>query len=366
MLTNLRKEPSGNFENFCRMSAIDFEHLLSRIGLLIARQDTNMRESIPMQERLAVALRFFATGDSYSSLSFLFKFSKQTVSRCVDEVCKALIQELKKEIKLPENEDEWLAIAQGFQDQWNFPNCLGAIDGKHVLLQCPNNTITDDINNKGTVSVELLALVDAHYCFTFVDIGCQGQVFNNSSLFPKLKKDELKLPPDGNLPAFDEALPYVFLADPAFALSRHMMIPYPSSIEKECEKRIFNYRLSHARRVVENVFGVLASVFRVFRKPMMLQPEKVSNVTLACVLLHNFMRRSPTSVSSYTPPGTFDTEVDGKFVPGSWRKDESRTTSFMPLKKVARKPSEEGMTTRDSFAEYFNSSGKLPWQDEYC
>ncbi|GBM23794.1 hypothetical protein AVEN_271147-1 [Araneus ventricosus] len=70
MLTDLRKEPSGKFENFCRMSATDFEHLLCRIGILIARRETNMGESIPMQERLAVALRFSATGDSYASLPF--------------------------------------------------------------------------------------------------------------------------------------------------------------------------------------------------------------------------------------------------------------------------------------------------------
>lgn len=59
-----------------------------------------MRESIPIQERLAVTLRFVASGDSYASLSFLFKISKQTVSRCVDEVCKALIEALKEEVKV--------------------------------------------------------------------------------------------------------------------------------------------------------------------------------------------------------------------------------------------------------------------------
>ncbi|KAG8238958.1 hypothetical protein J437_LFUL018681, partial [Ladona fulva] len=96
MLSDLRSQPSGRFENFCRMSRVDFECLLRKIGPLIAKRDTNMRESIPIQERLAVTLRFFATGDSYASLSYLFKFSKQTVSRCVDEVCQAIIQELQE------------------------------------------------------------------------------------------------------------------------------------------------------------------------------------------------------------------------------------------------------------------------------
>lgn len=100
MLVDLKKEPSGRFHNFCRMDATVFESLLSRIAPTLIKKDTNMRKSIPVQERLAVALRFFASGDSYGSLSFLFKISKQTVSKCVDEVCKALIEELKEEIQV--------------------------------------------------------------------------------------------------------------------------------------------------------------------------------------------------------------------------------------------------------------------------
>lgn len=100
MLEDLNREPSGKFFNFCRMSATDFEFLLNKIGQRITRMDTNMRKCIPVQERLAVALRFLATGDSYASLSYLFKFSPQTVSKCVDEVCDALIDALQGEIKV--------------------------------------------------------------------------------------------------------------------------------------------------------------------------------------------------------------------------------------------------------------------------
>lgn len=99
MLCNLQKEPSGNFFNFCRMSDTDFEFFINNIGQHIMKMDTNMRKCIPVKERLAVALRFLATGDSYASLSYLFKFSPQTVSKCVDEVCSALIETLQQEIK---------------------------------------------------------------------------------------------------------------------------------------------------------------------------------------------------------------------------------------------------------------------------
>nr|CAH7743616.1 unnamed protein product [Callosobruchus chinensis] len=100
MLNDFLKEPSRKFENFCRMSVEDYEHLIHKIGPHIAKSDTNMRICIPIQEHFAIALRFLASGDSYTSLAYLFKVSIQTVSRCVDVVCRALMQELSQEINV--------------------------------------------------------------------------------------------------------------------------------------------------------------------------------------------------------------------------------------------------------------------------
>lgn len=100
MLEDLNREPSGKFQNFCRMSATDFEYLLNKLGPIIMKQNTNMRKAIPVQERLAVTLRFLASGDSFTSLSYLFKFSNQVISNIFHEVCKALVQVLKNEIKV--------------------------------------------------------------------------------------------------------------------------------------------------------------------------------------------------------------------------------------------------------------------------
>jgi hypothetical protein len=88
------------FKNFTRMSAGDFELVLQMIGPKISTQYTNMRESIPSSTRLAVTLRFLATGDSYHSLMYTFKISVATISHIVPEVCNALIQALEEYIKL--------------------------------------------------------------------------------------------------------------------------------------------------------------------------------------------------------------------------------------------------------------------------
>jgi len=78
---------SGQFENFARMSQEDFEHLVSLLSPKIAKQTTHFREPIPVNERLAVTLRFLATGESYTSLQYVFKISKQCISLIVPEVC---------------------------------------------------------------------------------------------------------------------------------------------------------------------------------------------------------------------------------------------------------------------------------------
>ncbi|XP_074026096.1 uncharacterized protein isoform X2 [Leptinotarsa decemlineata] len=115
------------------MAKNDFRFILDKIKSKIEKQDTHLRRCISAEERLAVTLRFLATGDSYTSLQYLFKISKQLISEIVPEVCQAIVDCFREHIKFPSSPAEWEEIAQQFENKWNFPNCLGAIDGKHVV-----------------------------------------------------------------------------------------------------------------------------------------------------------------------------------------------------------------------------------------
>jgi hypothetical protein len=104
------------------------------------------------------------------------------------------------------------------------------------------------------------------------------------------------------------------------------MKPYSALYEKGSKERIYNYRLSRARRVVENAFGILTSVFRVLRKPMLLEPKKARYIVLTTIYLHNFLRKSRKSRHLYAPAGTLDCELnDGTLVKGAWRRDINQT-----------------------------------------
>lgn len=82
------------------MSSTDLEWLLCKISSLIQKEDTNYRAAISPLERLLLTLRFLATGDSYTSLMYLFRISKQAISLIVPEVCDAIISVLQDQIKV--------------------------------------------------------------------------------------------------------------------------------------------------------------------------------------------------------------------------------------------------------------------------
>ncbi len=166
----------------------------------------------------------------------------------------------------PDTVEEWQQIAIGFKAQWNFPNCLGALDGKHINNRPPPGTGSTFYNYKHTFSIVLMALVDSNYRFLYVDVGCNwrisdGGVFDGYALQDALEKRTSNIPAPAPLPESDQLAPYCIVADEAFPLD-YLMKPYPNR-RLSVEQCIFNYRLSRARRMVENAFGTLANRFRV-------------------------------------------------------------------------------------------------------
>jgi len=181
--------------------------------------------------------------------------------------------------------DEWGKIVDGFYEKWNLPNCLGAIDGKHVVIEAPAKSGSLYFNYKGTFSIVFLATCDADYNFTTVDVGGYGKqsdggIFAGSTLGKKLASGTFitcgprRLPESTTL-----TLPCYFVGDEAFPLSTRLMRPYPGK-GLDVSKRIFNYRLSRARRCIENAFGILTSRWRIFRRAIAAEPKQVENIIL--------------------------------------------------------------------------------------
>ncbi|XDV44729.1 hypothetical protein PO909_012969 [Leuciscus waleckii] len=234
------------------MSVGQFEELLQTVAPHLTKQTTNFREPIDPEQCLAVCLRFLSIGDSFTTIAASFRLGISTVSIIVKQTCDVLWETLKDTYMPIPNEELWKTTALRFSEKWNFPNCISALDGKHIVIQAPANSGSQFFNYKGTFSVVLLALVDADYRFLVVDVGAS----------------ELG------------ALPFVIVADEAF----------PRRLPDD--QRVFNYRLSRARRIVENAFGILSQCWRVYQHRLQVAPETADSIVKATCILHNFLRRA--------------------------------------------------------------------------
>lgn len=249
---------------------------------------------------------------------------------------------------MPDSKEKWIEVANKFEYLWNYPYCIGALDGKHIVFQAPRSSGSYYYNYKGSHSIVLLALVDANYKFLYVDIGVNGRisdggVFRESSLKKGIDRNLLDFPEDCNLPGSEIKVPYVIVADDAFPLSKRLLKPYPFR-GLSIEKRIFNYRLSRARQTVENAFGILTNRFRILQGTINLGPEKAEIITLTCCILHNFLA---TKSKRY---------CEGEI--------ETCNLQNIIAQQGGSRSSNEAMAIRNRFCGYFNTIGKVQWQNK--
>lgn len=176
-------------------------------------------------------------------------------------------------------EEMWETIAGDFHTMWGFPQCIGALDGKHVNIQAPANSGSLYFDYKKTYSIVLLYLFDAHGNFITVDVGSYGEasdggIFTKSVLGKSLEQDKLGVPKPVNLPGTDQLAPYVIVGDEAFLLKTYLLRPYPG-LEIDEAKRTFNYSLSCALRISENAFAMLAAWCRMYHQTLHAIPENI-------------------------------------------------------------------------------------------
>ena len=166
-------------------------------------------------------------------------------------------------------------------------------------MRKPNESGSQFFNYKNFFSTVLIAVADADYCFISVEVGTYGSssnsnVFKNSTFGKLLESNKLNIPDPRVLPSDAEGLsmPCVLVGDEAFALSEHVLRPYPNK-KLTCLKRIlvYNYRLPRTQRIVECPFGILANKWRIFYRPIDVKPD-FCDIIKACCFLHNYVRKN--------------------------------------------------------------------------
>lgn len=216
-----------------------------------------------------------------------------------------------------------------------------------------------------------MATCTAHYKFSMIDIGAPGSshdsnVFKDSMFGKAFLETSHNIPEPNYLPNSNQVMPYFLVADQAFPLHKNIMRPYAGTNLSE-QKKVFNYRLSRARRTIENTFGILTQRWRCMNRKIVADVDTCEKIIKACVILHNFIQTEEESVPlnqrHYCPPGYLDEEdTNGALIPGLWRKEQNLSS----IGRVgANNASRNDINSRDILMNYFNSNvGSVEWQLE--
>lgn len=247
-----------------------------------------VRTPLSLEHRVAICLWRLGTNVEYRTISHLFGVGISTVCVAVHDVCNAIVENLAAEyIRIPTGQG-LRRIVSGFLSKWNFPQCVGAIDGSHIPIIAPSENPLDYYNRKGYHSIVLQALVDHEYRFLDVYVGWPGsvhdaRVLGNSTLYTNLESGIL---PNWSRTIYNTSVPLLILGDPAYPLKTWLMKPF-SDTGLTARQRKFNYQLSRARVVVENGFGRLKGRWRSLMKRNDSNIKFVPTIVTACCILHN-------------------------------------------------------------------------------
>lgn len=256
---------------------------------------------------------------------------------------------LREDFMKEPNMEDWIQISDKYERRANFPHCVGSIDGKHIRIIKPWGSASEFFNYKKFFSIVLMAVADSEYCFRYIDVGGLGHegdsnLFKATDLGKKVYSQSLNLPLPRPLPNEHngQPVPFVFVADEAFALGEHVLRPFPAK-NLTHEMKVFNYRLCRARRFVECAFGILANKWRIFHRPLDVSVDFADIVVKACCILHNFVRRR-----------------DG------YNFEDTLSCPLECVSAQGTRGNRGGKQIRDHFANYFCSThGSVPWQYQF-
>ncbi|KAL7297028.1 hypothetical protein TKK_0009457 [Trichogramma kaykai] len=288
-----KKKPK-KFRRYARMSLQTFNYILEKLKPTLLKNWNNLHKNpIYAEQRLAITLKFLATGDHYNNLASSFMTGDSTVSEILHETMEQL-WDVFQPLHMPvPTSQSFLDISNGFYDEWSIPHCIGSIDGKHFRIKKPAHSGSLFYNYKKYFSMVLQAVVDAKKRFIVIDVAKYGSM-SDAGIFrvSLLKKDIvtglLELPSPSKFPNSNVESPYYLIGDGAYPLKPYLMKPYGKRILSP-EESTYNRRFSRARCIVENAFGAIAQKWQILHTTMQHSPETVEKIIRCICVLHNIL-----------------------------------------------------------------------------
>ena len=290
------------FYDILRMRRRTFDRLVNDLRPFIEGQQTHWKQPIGVEKKVVVTLFKLMHGVCIPLVADKAALGKSTVSEILRQVVSAISTHLGHLIAWPVGR-RLVRTAAGFQSKQWFPNCIGAIDGSHIYVASPSNTIVaaDHRNRYKSFSILLQGVVDSKCYFTSINTGPPGSLhdsahFKSTELYRKVE--------EGIMGGFHDdpltwgtglSFPPYIVADRGYPLLSWCITPFkmgPLGLALTQEETWFNRKHSSTRMSVERGFGILKSRFKEIGTKSSLKLNFLPTVVHACCVLHNILLAS--------------------------------------------------------------------------
>ena len=290
------------FYDILRMRRRTFDRLVNDLRPFIEGQHTHWRQPIGVEKKVVVTLFKLMHGVSIPLVADKAALGKSTVGEILRQVCSAISVNFGHMVSWPTGR-RLARITAAFQSKQWLPNCIGAIDGSHIYIASPSNTIVaaDHRNRYKSFSILLQGVVDSKCYFTSVNTGPPGSLhdsahFKSSELYRRVEEGTMGGFHDDPL-AWPAGLPFppYIVADRGYPLLSWCITPFkmgPMGVPLSREEVWFNRKHSSTRMSVKRGFGILKSRFKEIGTKSSLKLDFLPTVVHCCCVLHNILLAS--------------------------------------------------------------------------
>ena len=187
------KLSAARFQERLRVQRETFDHICKKLSPVLRGKRSNFRKPISVKKKVAVGLYRLASCSELRVLGDVFGIGTSSAHKYFSEFLQAFVKEFRSEISWPTSSKELQVIERDLRLLWDYDHCIGAIDGCHIAVSPAEYDAVDFYNHKSFYSKNLLAVCDANYLFTYVNIGTPGRahdafIFSNSQLHSCLQE----------------------------------------------------------------------------------------------------------------------------------------------------------------------------------
>ncbi|XP_022754677.1 protein ALP1-like [Durio zibethinus] len=276
--------PEEEFKKAFRMSKSTFDIICEELNSVIAKEDTTLRNAIPVKQRVAVCIWRLATGEPLRLVSKRFGLGISTCHKLVLEVCSAIRSVLMPKYLQWPDEDSLRKRKEEFEGVSGIPNVVGSMYTTHIPIIAPKISVAayfnkrhTERNQKTSYSITVQGVVDPRGVFTDVCIGWPGsmdddQVLEKSALCQRANGGLLK--------------GLWIVGSSGYPLMDWVLVPYTQQ-HLTWTQHAFNEKIGEIQRVAKEAFGRLKGRWCCLQKRTEGKLQDLPVVLGACCVLHN-------------------------------------------------------------------------------